>query len=254
MIFHVRLYLHHDNDLIQLHLNGVRLGDLFAKALEAHYKKEQIRFILPGGLELKQHKGRIYRIKVTLNDKSQKDLIKWVLAFPEQYKCHCIKNIARSYLGTAAIDFLNGMMSDGTWSPETGSAPTEVKTVQIRKKDKDKTGGISLGEWLDQVSASRLKTKEQKEQIAAEAEKIRNLPVEAILGTGSIDAAENVSEDRAQHGQRPNTAESIQQRADTDTGWHVEGDASGIVTSSDGDDDGSDDFDASLFFEQIRAQ
>ncbi|MCM1236672.1 MAG: hypothetical protein NC489_41880, partial [Ruminococcus flavefaciens] len=103
MTFQVRLYRHHDNDLIQLHLNGVRLCDVFAKSLEAHYKKEQIRFALPEGMEFNPQVGKVYRIKVTLDDKKHGDLVRWVCAFPDQYKCHCIKNIARAYLGTSVI-------------------------------------------------------------------------------------------------------------------------------------------------------
>ena len=254
MIFYVRLYLHHDNDLIQLHLNGVRLGELFAKALDAHYKKEAIQFSLPEGLELKKHKGRIYRIKVTLDDKTQGDLIKWVRAFPGQYKCHCIKNIARSYLGTAAIDGLNGMVAAGTWIPEKSTVCKDAKTIPLQKQERHGNSSFNPDKWLDQVSASRVKTEKQREEIEEGTEKIRHTPVAEILGepgeaAGAVDARQRSGAagtvlDSGNLNQRENAFTDKVPRKD-----------SGVadVAAEDGGDDG-DDFDASLFFEQLRTQ
>ena len=154
MTFQVRLYLHHDNDLIQLYLNGIRLSDVFAKALEAHYKKEDIRFDIPGKLELKPHKGKVYRVKVTLDEKKHPDLVLWVCAFPDQYKCHCIKNIARTYLGSSVIDSLNKMSQAGTWVPDNDKEKRKGRTVRLKEWKKKNSGQGSL-QWIDQVSTTR---------------------------------------------------------------------------------------------------
>ena len=254
MIFYVRLYLHHDNDLIQLHLNGVRLGELFAKALDAHYKKEAIQFSLPDDLELKKHKGRIYRITVTLDDKTQGDLIKWVRAFPGQYKCHCIKNIARSYLGTAAIDGLNSMVAAGTWVPAKSSQREDAKTIPLKKQERHENGSFDPDKWLDQVSASRIKTEKQREEIEEGAEKIRHTPVTEILGTpGETTGAPDMGRRSGTTGDTPVTG-SQDKRKNTFTDEMPRKDTGAAeVAAEDGGDDG-DDFDASLFFEQLRTQ
>ena len=232
MTFQVRLYIHHDNDLIQLHLNGIRMCDVFAKSLEAHYRNEQIQFTLPENMEFKPHKGKVYRIKVTLDDRKQRDLIHWVRAFPDRYKCHCIKNIARFYLGTAVIDSLNGMMENGVWTPDRKKVQDSTKAIQLQKWKKKmdrKDGGVP---WIDQVSASRQRTEEQIRKAEEGKEKIRHLPVEEILGTrpsGTMD-----------------TAIGIQSTKDV-----AFSDAENPV---DGSQEDEDDFDASLFFEQLRTQ
>ncbi len=192
MTFQVRLYIHHDNDLIQLHLNGICLCDIFAKSLEAHYKKEKIQFDLPESLELKPHKGRVYRVKVTLDDKKKKDLVQWVCAFPNQYKCHCIKNIARSYLGSMVIDSLNGMSLNGTWEPDKSSLGSNVRTFRLKKR-KRKTDTDENGfQWIEQVSASRKKTGSQIRRAEEGRKKIYDLPIEEILGAKTVDAVKTV--------------------------------------------------------------
>lgn len=197
MTFQVRLYLHHDNDLIQLHLNGIRLSDIFAKSLEAHYKKEELSFEMPKQMELKPHKGRIYRIKVTLDEAKKPDLVQWVCAFPEQYKCHCIKNIARTYLGSAVIDALNGMAQAGTWVPggDQGNSTGQGKAVRLREWKK-KDGSQGDAQWIDQVSATREKTEEQKRKIEEGRKKIRNKSIEEILGTRPSDIVKGTAGNR----------------------------------------------------------
>jgi len=197
MTFQVRLYIHHDNDLIQLHLNGIRLCDVFAKSLEAHYKKEKIQFSLPEDLEFKPHKGKVYRVKVTLDDKKQKDLIRWVCAFPDQYKCHCIKNIARSYLGCTVIDSLNGMSQNGAWKPDRGTPGNGVQAVPLKKWKKKSDKGENGFQWIEQVSASRKKTESQIRQAEEGRKMIRDLPVEEILGTRPADIADDEDAARA---------------------------------------------------------
>lgn len=254
MIFYVRLYLHHDNDLIQLHLNGIRLGELFAKALNAHYKKEAIQFSLPDDLELKKHKGRIYRIKVTLDDKTQGDLIQWVRAFPGQYKCHCIKNIARSYLGTAAIDGLNSMAAAGTWVPEKGILRGDAKTIPLKRQERHESSSFDPDQWLDQVSASRVKTEKQREEIEEGAEKIRHTPVNEILGTpGETANVLDVGRHSGEVENAPGTGnQNKRENSFTDEVPRKDTGAAEVATEDGGDD--GDDFDASLFFEQLRTQ
>lgn len=281
MTFQVRLYLHHDNDLIQLHLNGIRLSDVFAKSLEAHYKKEKIRFEMPRQLELKPHKGRIYRIKVTLDEAKKPDLVQWICAFPEQYKCHCIKNIARTYLGSTIIGALNGMAQAGTWVPGDvqGNGTGQGKAVCLREWKK-KDGGQGVAQWIDQVSATREKTEEQKRKIEEGRKKIQNKPIEEILGTRPSDIVEGIAEDSLYHtaaAPEPTGAETLVDNGDGRDSLHgspYAGSAPGaspidawhdIVDSSrdtgamddmeDPEDAGDiDDFDVSLHFEQMRAQ
>ena len=193
MTFQVRLYLHHDNDLIQLYLNGIRLSDVFAKALEAHYKKEDIRFDIPGKLELKPHKGKVYRVKVTLDEKKHPDLVLWVCAFPDQYKCHCIKNIARTYLGSSVIDSLNKMSQAGTWVPDNDKEKRKGRTVRLKEWKKKNSGQGSV-QWIDQVSTTREKTEEQRRKTEEAREKIRSTPIEEILGTRPADIMEGSAE------------------------------------------------------------
>ncbi len=196
MTFQVRLYIHHDNDLIQLHLNGIRLCDVFAKSLEAHYKKEKIQFSLPESLEFKPNKGKVYRIKVTLDDKKQQDLIRWVCAFPDQYKCHCIKNIARSYLGSTVIDSLNEMSLDGAWEPDKRSPGDGTQIVPLKKWKKKTDNGDDGFQWIEQVSASRKKTESQIRMAEEGRKRIHDLPVEEILGTRPMDTAEAIGDTR----------------------------------------------------------
>lgn len=281
MTFQVRLYLHHDNDLIQLYLNGIRLSDVFAKSLEAHYKKEEIQFEIPAKLELKPHKGKVYRIKVTLNEKKEPDLVRWVCAFPDQYKCHCIKNIARTYLGSSVIDALNGMTQAGTWIPDHGKGKNNVnrKTVRFREWKKKEDGKEPA--WIDQVSATREKTEEQKRQIEAKKDRIRRKPIEEILGTRPTDLLDAEEGNSPYHtvagaamtAQEPdgdNWQEKLEPRYGPDGNSHpdmgpldtLQGlDESGKENATfmdgaeaTGDPDGYGDFDASLMFEQLRSQ
>lgn len=256
MTFQVRLYLHHDNDLIQLHLNGIRLSDVFAKSLEAHYKKEEISFEMPKQLELKPHKGRIYRIKVTLDAAKKPDLVQWVCAFPEQYKCHCIKNIARIYLGSAVIDALNGMAQAGTWVPGggQGNGTGQGKAVRLREWKK-KDGSQGDAQWIDQVSATREKTEEQKRKIEEGKKKIRNKPIEEILGTRPSDIVEGTAGDSL-YGSPYAGSEPGASPMDA---WRDIVGGSGDTGAMDGQEDPEDagdidDFDVSLHFEQMRAQ
>lgn len=282
MTFQVRLYLHHDNDLIQLYLNRIRLSDVFARSLEAHYKNEEIQFEIPARLELKPHKGKVYRIKVTLNEKKEPDLVRWVCAFPDQYKCHCIKNIARTYLGSSVIDALNGMTQAGTWIPDHGKDKKNAngKTVRLREWKKKEDG--KEPEWIDQVSATRKKTEEQKLQIEAEKDKIRKKPIEEILGTSPSDLPGSEEENSPYHtvagtamvAQEPMPAvladgdgghDKLEPHYGADRGSHPDTpqdqggsgmDNIALMNGAEdmGDQDGYDDFDASLLFEQLRSQ
>lgn len=288
MTFQVRLYLHHDNDLIQLHLNGIRLCDMFAKSLEAHYKKEALRFEIPKKLELKPNKGKVYRIKVTLDEKKQPDLVRWVRAFPDQYKCHCIKNIARTYLGSSVIDALNGMAQDGTWVPDSSknTADNNGKTVRLREW-KRKEDRQEPTQWIDQVSATREKTEEQKRKIEEAREKIRSQPIEEILGARPADLPDIQEEDRSYHTTAGTAmAAGTARSADTDeekpkqephhgsdggsfpdagfldTLQGMNGHGGDITEFPDGPDSAETpgnqevdgDFDVSLLFEQLRSQ
>ena len=282
MTFQVRLYIHHDNDLIQLYLNGIRLSDVFAKSLEAHYKKEEIQFEIPAKLELKPHKGKVYRIKVTLNEKKEPDLVRWVCAFPDQYKCHCIKNIARTYLGSSVIDALNGMAQAGTWIPDNGKSRKDMsgKTVRLREWKKKEDG--KEPEWIDQVSATREKTEEQKLQMEAEKDKIRKKPIEEILGTRPSDLPGSEEENSPYHtvagtamaAQEPMPAvladgdggqDKLEPHYGPDRGSHpdtpqdlggsgMENTALMNGAEDMGDQGGYNDFDVSLLFEQLRSQ
>lgn len=277
MTFQVRLYLHHDNDLIQMHLNGIRLSDVFAKSLEAHYKKEEIYFEMPKHLELKPHKGRVYRIKVTLDEAKAPGLVRWVRAFPEQYKCHCIKNIARTYLGSTVIDALNGMTQTGAWTPDDGHKKKAASGKVIRLREwKKKEGDQKDTQWIDQVSATRKKTEEQKRKIEEGRARIRNKPIEEILGARPSDIPDGQEADSLYHTEA-GTAMAAEALGQAHMQTHA-GDGSpyspyagsvpgagpmdawrDIVGGIDGTDSNEagnemDDFDAALFFEQLRTQ
>lgn len=282
MTFQVRLYLHHDNDLIQLYLNGIRLSDVFAKSLEAHFKKEEIQFDIPGKLELKPHKGKVYRVKVTLDEKKHPDLVRWVCAFPDQYKCHCIKNIARTYLGSSVIDSLNGMSQAGTWVPDNDREKRKGRTVRLKEWKKEDNGQGNV-QWIDQVSATREKTEEQRRKAEEGREKIRNAPIEEILGMRPSDIAEG-QEGTSSYHTAAGTAMAADERQPVEpsvpaqTGISEDGTGNGTYSGSAsheypvdaGQDtagggnawmpdeakapDDPDDFDASLLFEQLRTQ
>ena len=274
MTFQVRLYIHHDNDLIQLHLNGIRLCDVFAKSLEAHYKKEPIRFTLPESLEFQPHKGKVYRIKVTLDDKKQEDLIKWVCAFPDQYKCHCIKNIARAYLGSTVIDSLNGMSQNGEWNPDVVVMKKGIRIIQLHKRKKKKDEDEDAFQWIERVSANRKKTESQIRKAEEGREKIYNMPVEQILGTGHTATAEGSQaiSSPVSAARIPTAQDAYPENRDSDVaiGYpEAETGGNGSFYSIDADDrndskidassdtsgiDDFDDFDASLFFEHLRSQ
>ena len=276
MTFQVRLYLHHDNDLIQLYLNGIRLSDVFAKALEAHYKKEDIRFDIPGKLELKPHKGKVYRVKVTLDEKKHPDLVLWVCAFPDQYKCHCIKNIARTYLGSSVIDSLNKMSQAGTWVPDNDKEKRKGRTVRLKEWKKKDSGQGSV-QWIDQVSTTREKTEEQRRKAEEGRKKIRSTPIEEILGARPADITEGPESSPyrtttgtamaagRQQPEEPAAALTGFSGDGTDNGnnWTHGGstfheyrgntwmpDSMGVMD----DPEDFDDFDASLLFEQLRTQ
>lgn len=289
MTFQVRLYIHHDNDLIQLYLNGIRLSDVFAKSLEAHYKKEDIRFDLPEKLEFKPHKGKVYRVKVTLDEKKHPDLVRWVCAFPDQYKCHCIKNIARTYLGSSVIDSLNGMSQAGTWVPDNDKEKRKGKTVRLKEWKKKDSGQGSM-QWIDQVSATREKTEEQRRKAEEGRKKIRSTPIEEILGARPADimegpepspyhtAAGTAMAAEEQQAAEPAAARTGLSRDGTNNGngrgdethgsntFHEDPKDAGQDTADGGnawmpdgmeapkDPEDFDDFDASLYFEQIRTQ
>lgn len=289
MTFQVRLYIHHDNDLIQLYLNGIRLSDVFAKSLEAHYKKEDIRFDIPEKLEFKPHKGKVYRVKVTLDEKKHPDLVRWVCAFPDQYKCHCIKNIARTYLGSSVIDSLNGMSQAGTWVPDNDKEKRKGRTVRL-KEWKKKDSGQGNMQWIDQVSATREKTEEQWRKAEEGRKKIRSTPIEEILGARPADimegpepspyhtAAGTAMAAEEQQAAEPAAARTGLSGDGTDNGnsrgneihgsntFHEDPMDAGPDTAGGGnawmpdgmeaqeDPEDFDDFDASLLFEQLRTQ
>ncbi len=269
MTFQVRLYIHHDNDLIQLHLNGIRMCDVFEKSLEAHYKKERIQFMLPENLEFKQHKGKVHRIKITLDDRKQKDLIRWVCAFPDQYKCHCIKNIARTCLGSTVIDSLNRMSQSGAWIPDRDGPRDGVRIIRLQKWKKKMDTKDDGFQWIEQVSASRKKTESQIRRAEEGRKKIHDMPIEEILGTRPSGVMEVIQADEV-HYQAAGTdaatggqSYGIQEPIDTagrypETGTGgPDGEESlynaGNVSTANASDN-EDDFDASLFFEQLRTR
>ena len=184
MIFWVRLYAHHDNDLIQLYLNGVRMSSLFEQALSSHFYHESIQFILPSEVEFKAHKGKTYRIKVCLDDEKQKDLIQWICAFPDQYKCHCIKNIARLYLGSSMINLMNQMYMEGTWKnvSQFHTVPEGTKPIRLPLLKKRVFIGKIEENWIDQVSENKIGRKMESDEAEKAWEGIYNTPTEEILG------------------------------------------------------------------------
>lgn len=192
MTYQIRIYAHHDNDLIQLHLNGIRLAPMIKKALTAHYRRQPIRFEFPDNMEFKANKGRICRIHVTFDDEKEKDIIEWIDSFPSRYKNHCIKNILRAYVGTFIVDSMNMKFQTGEWKPAGEDAKVqEIPADRMpEKKENTQTGS----EWVDEIGRENRNRKDITKDIDELKEAIYHRSIEELLGTGKAGSGTDTAE------------------------------------------------------------
>ena len=175
----IRLYNYHDDDLLQIRLNGLDLGFIFARALQACFLGEEIRFTFPKPLTLDKTRKKNSRVKVWLDDRTQGDLCTWLEGFEPYYRNQAIKNIARMYLYAGGIGPFNAFYRSGKWAP---ASPEHVKEIEIpllqrtrRKEDPD--------EWLVRISTGKTRrglTGAAKEKAV---EEIRETPLQELLNS-----------------------------------------------------------------------
>ena len=103
----IRLYNYHDDDLLQIRLNGLDLGFIFTRALRACFLQEEIRFTFPKPLTLNKTRKKNSRVKIWLDDRTQSELCTWLEGFEPYYRNQAIKNIARMYLYAGGISPFN---------------------------------------------------------------------------------------------------------------------------------------------------
>lgn len=180
MIYQVRLYNHHDNDLIQLYLNGISLPELFKKTLSAHFYSKALDFELPKGIEFKEHKAKVYRIKINFDNEKEADLIAWLNGFQPNYKNHCIKNIARLYIGSLVIDRMNRL-----YDSESGKHGNQISAFTYEKSNTGKEFAEDDADaWLDEISRGGTQvSEEEKEKFR---EKIRNIPMSKLFSKDEL--------------------------------------------------------------------
>ena len=179
MIYQIRLYKYHDEDLIQLISNGVILRDLFTEAVRAHCRNTEFKFELPEHMSFKDTKGRIFRSTCVLDDAKDKDVIGWLAQFPERHLNHCIKNIARVYLGSTVFDMMNA------YYKEQGAKQTvkkENNNVKIQEKVQFAQDGTIKNEWIDEISARKVHKSEMTEDKIQAKEHIYQASRNEILG------------------------------------------------------------------------
>lgn len=174
----IKLYNYHDDDLLQLRLNGLDLGFVFARALEACFYREKIRFVLPAPLVLDKTRRKNSRVRVTLNDKTQNDLCTWLEGFEPYYRNQAIKNIARMYLDGNGISCFNAFFQSGKWAPASSDDAKAITIPYLHKKKKAE----DPEEWLDRIGKGQTKRgltgKKKQEAI----EKMRETPLNELLG------------------------------------------------------------------------
>lgn len=175
----IKLYNYHDDDLLQLRLNGLDLGFVFTRALEACFHKEKIRFALPKPLVLDKTRRKNSRVRITLNDKTQNDLCTWLEGFEPYYRNQAIKNIARMYLDGNGISCFNAFFQSGKWAPASTDDAETVMIPYLHKKTKTE----DPEEWLDRISKGQTKRgltgKKKQEAI----QKMRETPLNELLNS-----------------------------------------------------------------------
>lgn len=173
----IRLYNYHDDDLLQIRLNGLDLGFIFTRALRACFLQEEIRFTFPKPLTLNKTRKKNSRVKIWLDDRTQSELCTWLEGFEPYYRNQAIKNIARMYLYAGGISPFNAFYRSGKWTP---ASPEHVKEIEVpllqrtkKKEDPD--------EWLDRISTGKTRhglTRAAKEKAV---EEIREAPLQELL-------------------------------------------------------------------------
>lgn len=173
----IRLYNYHDDDLLQIRLNGFDLGFIFARALQACFLKEEIRFTFPKPLTLNKTRKKNSRVKVWLDDRMQSELCTWLEGFEPYYRNQAIKNIARMYLYAGGISPFNAFYRSGKWVPANPEHVKEIEVPLLRRTRKKEDSD----EWLDRISTGKIKhglTGAAKEKAV---EEIRETPLQELL-------------------------------------------------------------------------
>lgn len=173
----IRLYNYHDDDLLQIRLNGFDLGFVFARALQACFLKEEIRFTFPKPLTLNKTRKKNSRVKVWLDDRMQSELCTWLEGFEPYYRNQAIKNIARMYLYAGGISPFNAFYRSGKWVPANPEHVKEIEVPLLRRTRKKEDSD----EWLDRISTGKIKhglTGAAKEKAV---EEIRETPLQELL-------------------------------------------------------------------------
>lgn len=173
----IKLYNYHDDDLLQLRLNGLDLGFIFARALEACFHQEKIRFVFPQRLVLDKTRRKNCRIRITLNDKTQNDLCTWLEGFEPYYRNQAIKNIARMYLDGNGISCFNAFYQSGKWSPASTEGVKDVMVPYLRKKKQSE----DPEEWLDRISKGQTKRGMTGKKKQDAIQKLRETPLNELL-------------------------------------------------------------------------
>lgn len=173
----IRLYNYHDDDLLQIRLNGFDLGFVFARALQACFLKEEICFTFPKPLTLNKTRKKNSRVKVWLDDRMQSELCTWLEGFEPYYRNQAIKNIARMYLYAGGISPFNAFYRSGKWVPTNPEHVKEIEVPLLRRTRKKEDSD----EWLDRISTGKIKhglTGAAKEKAV---EEIRETPLQELL-------------------------------------------------------------------------
>lgn len=173
----IRLYNYHDDDLLQIRLNGFDLGFIFTRALQACFLKEEIRFTFPKPLTLNKTRKKNSRVKVWLDDRMQSELCTWLEGFEPYYRNQAIKNIARMYLYAGGISPFNAFYRSGKWVPTNPEHVKEIEVPLLRRTRKKEDSD----EWLDRISTGKIKhglTGAAKEKAV---EEIRETPLQELL-------------------------------------------------------------------------